>query len=574
MKSQNTFLNVICLYLTVIITCAAASGALAAPAYNLSRSAPYSWYLDGILQELKGEYARAYSSFKTAWEFDQDTVPILTELARVAIRIGRMDEAEEWIERALFIQPENIRLKMMLARIFASGNNPGEAIEVLNEVLDQEPDNEEALFLQGSLYAQMEKLPEAIKALEKAADQKGTRSFMAHYYLGKIYLEKNETARAKEEFLKAIAANPRFIPIYIDLAEAYEADHDTENALEIWRMLLKKQPENSRAAAKLIDLLLQAERLDEAVKVLDSLNSASVDRSALRFKIAIMCLQKERPHQALAMLEPMAAKHPDNSQIIFYMALALEQSGRIDDAINKLESIDVNDRLGVEASIRVAYLLHSKGRDQEAEKFLEKRMAASPENPQIILALARLYEDNGRVSNAESLLKNFINSGRNDKEILMQLAMVCENHGRRKEALYWAGRALDQDSDYVPALNLIGYTWAEQGINLDQAEKMVKKAVSLRPEDGFIIDSLGWVYFAQGRYDEAVEQLEKAFRLVPDDATIAEHLGDALIKKQKYFKALKIYKKAMELEKNKKNRRHLQKKIRQAADMMSDMVDQ
>jgi len=103
---------------------------------------------------------------------------------------------------------------------------------------------------------------------------------------------------------------------------------------------------------------------------------------------------------------------------------------------------------------------------------------------------------------------------------------------------------------------------------------MVKKAVSLRPEDGFIIDSLGWVYFAQGRYDEAVEQLEKAFWLVPDDATIAEHLGDALMKKQKYFKALKIYRKALELEKDRKNRRHLQKKIRHAADMMSDMVDQ
>ncbi len=546
----------------------------AACKYQISKTAPYSWYLQGLIQEMDGDLDAAYRSLSTAADLDPEAVPVLMELARVATRLGKTDEAEQWIEQALVIEPDNTRLKMMLARVYASADKTQSAIEVLDDVLHDEPDNEEALFLLGSLYAQSQKFKEAVSTLEKAAEQKGMRSFMAHYYLGKIYLEKGDTSRAKEEFLKSAAINPRFTSVYIDLAEIYEAENDDENALKMWQTVMENQPGNSKATAKTIELQIKTGKLDQASALLDRLSMTHADLTPLRFKVALLYLQNDQPERALELLGPMAEKHPEDSRIIFYTALALEQSGQVDQAINTLKSIDVDDMLAPEATVRIAYLLNREDRNWEAVTFLRKRIEEIPGNPQIMLALARIYQDSGETQRALSMLEEAVDQGHGNKDILMQLAMLCEKTGKRKQGLQWAQRALDLDGDYVPALNFIGYTWAEQGKNLEQAEEMIQKAVSLQPDDGYIIDSLGWVYYAQRKYAQAVRELEKAHKLVPDDPTIAEHLGDALIKRQKYFRALKIYNKALELEKQGKNRRRLKKKIRKASDLMSDMIDQ
>jgi tetratricopeptide (TPR) repeat protein len=109
------------------------------------------------------------------------------------------------------------------------------------------------------------------------------------------------------------------------------------------------------------------------------------------------------------------------------------------------------------------------------------------------------------------------------------------------------------------ALNFIGYSYAELGINLDEALDYVKQAIELRPNDGFIMDSLAWVYFKRKNYDDAVRLLEEATKLVEDDSTILEHLGDVYLAKLERQKALKSYKKALEVD---PTRKELIEKIR------------
>lgn len=88
-------------------------------------------------------------------------------------------------------------------------------------------------------------------------------------------------------------------------------------------------------------------------------------------------------------------------------------------------------------------------------------------------------------------------------------------------------QALELRPDQPLVLNYLGYSWTEQGVNLDQAREMIEKAVAQRPNDGYVVDSLGWAYFRMGDYDEAVEHLERAVELRPEDPVINEHLGDA-----------------------------------------------
>jgi tetratricopeptide (TPR) repeat protein len=111
------------------------------------------------------------------------------------------------------------------------------------------------------------------------------------------------------------------------------------------------------------------------------------------------------------------------------------------------------------------------------------------------------------------------------------------------------------------ALNYLGYTYAEMGENLDEAERLIKAALEEKPNDGYITDSLGWVYFKKGLFNEAVKYLEKAVSLLPEDPVILEHMGDAYFKISHKEKALQFYKRS--LSKKKKDKESLEKKIQE-----------
>jgi Flp pilus assembly protein TadD len=87
--------------------------------------------------------------------------------------------------------------------------------------------------------------------------------------------------------------------------------------------------------------------------------------------------------------------------------------------------------------------------------------------------------------------------------------------------------ALKLYPDQPHVLNYLGYSWIDQGVHLDEGMRMIRRAVEQRPDDGYIVDSLGWAYYRIGNYEEAVRHLERAVELKPEDPTINDHLGDA-----------------------------------------------
>jgi tetratricopeptide (TPR) repeat protein len=87
--------------------------------------------------------------------------------------------------------------------------------------------------------------------------------------------------------------------------------------------------------------------------------------------------------------------------------------------------------------------------------------------------------------------------------------------------------ALQLYPEHPLVLNYLGYSWVDQGVNLDEGMRMIKRAVEQRPDDGYIVDSLGWAYYRLGNFEEAVKHLEQAVELKPEDPTINDHLGDA-----------------------------------------------
>ena len=105
------------------------------------------------------------------------------------------------------------------------------------------------------------------------------------------------------------------------------------------------------------------------------------------------------------------------------------------------------------------------------------------------------------------------------------IALERMNDWKRAEQDLLNALRLKPDQPYI--LNYLGYSWIDRGMNLEGAKSMIEKAVSIRPNDGFIIDSLGWAFFQLGKYNQAVKYLEKAASLEPEDPVINDHLGDA-----------------------------------------------
>jgi len=117
------------------------------------------------------------------------------------------------------------------------------------------------------------------------------------------------------------------------------------------------------------------------------------------------------------------------------------------------------------------------------------------------------------------------------------------------------------DPQDAQALNYLGYTYVELDKNLEEAERLIRKAIELQPKDGYITDSLGWLFYKKGQFQEALATLEKAVSFVPDDPIILEHLGDVYMKMNNQEKALESYKRA--LSGKKKDMEALMKKIKE-----------
>jgi Tfp pilus assembly protein PilF len=104
------------------------------------------------------------------------------------------------------------------------------------------------------------------------------------------------------------------------------------------------------------------------------------------------------------------------------------------------------------------------------------------------------------------------------------------------------------DPDNAEALNFIGYSYADRGMNLEEAEKMIVKALKIKPDNGYLIDSLGWVHFKKNQLNSAVKYLKQALELLPDDVNVIEHMGDVCVKLNKTKEAQEMYNRALKID--------------------------
>jgi tetratricopeptide (TPR) repeat protein len=229
-------------------------------------------------------------------------------------------------------------------------------------------------------------------------------------------------------------------------------------------------------------------------------------------------------------------------QLSLYLApshpLALLSLGDLYEAMKKpelankiYERVPLSSPLHRNAQIQLALNLDTLDRTDEAKASLEKLIAANPNDLEAIMALGNVLRGRKQFAECADVYSKGIDTiSKPEKSnwMIYYFRGICFERAKQwLKAEADLKKSLELFPDQPHVLNYLGYSWIDQGMNLDEGMRMIKRAVEQRADDGYIVDSLGWAYYRLGNIEEAVKHLERAIELKPEDPTINDHLGDA-----------------------------------------------
>ena len=255
------------------------------------------------------------------------------------------------------------------------------------------------------------------------------------------------------------------------------------------------------------------------------------------------------------------------------------------DILSTLDQLDAANRYYAEipdrsplwrsAQLRVARNLEEAERIDQSALLLRKLAQAEPKQSDALLALGDMWRRQRRWLDAvdayDKALKVLQGDERAEWPVYYARGVALERANLWPRAEADLLRALQLQPDEPQVLNYLGYSWIEQGTNLARATEMIEKAVSLRPQDGFIVDSLGWAFYRSGDYQKAVETLQRAVALEPGDAAINDHLGDALWSAGRSDEARFQWQHAMQSDPEPELKAQLSEKLKQSAGKARDI---
>ncbi len=200
-------------------------------------------------------------------------------------------------------------------------------------------------------------------------------------------------------------------------------------------------------------------------------------------------------------------------------------------AIKVYERVPANSPLHRNAAIQMATDLDALDKADEAEQHLQALLKDRPDDLEAIMALGNVQRGHKKFAECADTYGKALDTIKQPEKsnwVLFYFRGICyERSHQWPKAEADLKKALELYPDQPQVLNYLGYSWIDQGVNLDQGMEMIKKAVAQRPDDGYIVNSLGWAYYRLGNYEEAVKNLEHAVDLKAEDPTINDHLGDA-----------------------------------------------
>ncbi len=441
-----------------------------------------------LLAVTSGEMKKAIRLAEMVARDDADNRAARLVLALRAIREKKYARAREWLNSS---KPSSHELAsiLLMAWIWQGEGQSEKAIETLKTLKDTPA----FAFYQNYHMALIETLAGQLKAAEKhykAAYKASGGSLQITLNYGRFEERRGNIDAARKlysDFLKNISRHPLMLAAQRNAGKNKNAPP-----------LIATASEGSAEALYGIAAQLS--------------NTAGADLATLYLQLALYL----KPDFSLARLQ---------------LADIYENHKKPALALAAYDKVNVTSPLRMEAEIQAALNLDRLNKTNKARRRLKQIIAANPGELRPKIALANMLRGRQRYAEAKLIYSRAIAAIKNPDKSHWRLFYnrgVCNERIKEWDlAEKDLKKALELNSEQPLVLNYLGYSWIERKKNLHEAMKMIKKAVSLRPNDGFIIDSLGWAHYQLGQWKEAVKNLERAVELQPDDPVINDHLGDA-----------------------------------------------
>ena len=349
-------------------------------------------------------------------------------------------------------------------------------------------------------------------------------SIFKDLHAGMIY----DLAANSKEAGKRLERAYKLDPTALRVVEAYGSwtsrSHSPKEALDIFQTFDKALPRYP-LVVEAMDQLKAGEKLPPLA------SNAQAGAAEALYGLGASLGRRGGEDLGLVYLQLALYLAPNHQLALLSLADLYESVKKPELAIKVYKRVPTSSPLYRNAAIQMAANLDSLNRADEAEKHLNALIKEHPDDLEAIMALGNVLRSHKKFTECvDAYSRGVATLTQPDKSnwMLFYFRGICyERSHQWPKAEADLKNALELFPDQPHVLNYLGYSWIDQGVNLDEGMEMINKAVQQRPDDGYIVDSLGWAYYRLGNYEEAVKKLERAIELKPEDPTINDHLGDA-----------------------------------------------
>ncbi|MEY4699969.1 MAG: hypothetical protein RL326_156, partial [Pseudomonadota bacterium] len=503
-------------------------------------------FMVGQLALVEEDFEGALKNFEQADALsDEPSALIHTKMADLYLRSGQLDKAKGAAEKAMAEDPSEPYVRMLYAGVLEGLGKDSEAEPIYRDLTRDFPQKVDGYLLLSNLYVKGKNLDAAADTLSKLIKNVPNEP-MGHFYLGRVYELSEKLSKAEVEYEWVFQKDPNLSNASTELLRVLVREKKNAKAKAICDRILTKDPNNALARKVLSHLMLGESKLDDALRHLQVLEGIEVDPSETRFKVALIQIEKQNFREAVRELSLVLASNPKHAEARYYLASIYAGTGKSKEAIDELREIDDESPMYVKAKTFAAFIHRQNLEMDDALSAVEDALAIEPTNMSLVLYRVMVLRDLREHKKAESQLRTALLQEPKDERLLFNLGLVLHDRNKPQEALEVMEQLVVLNPRHSDALNYIAYALAEGGKDLERAQQLVRQALTVRPSDGYYLDTLGFIQWKQGRLKEAQETLARAISSASDDSVIVEHYVDVLLELGEERQAVSAMKTFME----------------------------
>ena len=474
----------------------------------------------------RGQTDLAVSSYADLARRTQEpkVVARATEIALFARQFElALDLARLWTQ----LEPANQRARQTLTTTLVLLNRIDDLAPEISTLLEQDKINlgDNLLRLNRMLGRHGDK--QAVQRLVNKVASPYAGIAEAHFAMATAAANAGDAMHALAETDKTLELRPDWEMAALVKAQLI-ARQSLPNAIDFLARFVDANAAAKDARLALARMLIAEKRYDESRRHFNQLLRDHPDNPEVIYPVAMLALQQGDTATGRSQLEKLLkGDFADKSTVHFFLGQIEEESKNREAALAHYREVSAGEQY-IPARARAAQLLMQLGRPEEARQMLQGTSGRSDtEKTQLILAESQLLREAGRLAEAYGILDNALKKQPDNTELLYDAALLAERLGKPEVLETHLQHLLALKPDHPHGLNALGYSWADRNIRLPEAFELLSKAVALAPNDPFIMDSMGWVLYRQGKLAEALQTLQKAYSLKADPE-IAAHLGEVL----------------------------------------------